>query len=292
MTLSPRPDWRKNPLQPSATVPAAAKVQSDKEDTVAKSKRMVENTCFTDLACSTAHVSAFCRAVISKVIPNDFWGDKNNKHMVLYWIDQFICLRRFESLTLHQVTQKLQVRRVPGMLAQSMFTILQISTLSWLQRPGSHTVTKLSKSDVDKRREIFLELVYWVFDSFLIPLVRSNFHVTESNVHRNRLFYFRHDVWRMLTEPSLSGLRVNMFEEMPTERATKLLSVRPLGFSKIRLLPKQAGVRLITNLKRRQPVMRNGNMILGRSINSVMTPVFNVINYEKVSLRLWYLNRL
>jgi telomerase reverse transcriptase len=267
-------------------------VQCDKGNDIAKSKRMVEDTCFTDLACSTAHVSAFCRAVISKVIPNDFWGDENNKRTVLYWIDQFICLRRFESLTLHQVAQKIQVRRVPAMLAQSMFTILQISTLAWLRPSGSQPPMKTSKSDIDKRKEIFLEFVYWIFDSFLIPLVRSNFHVTESNVHRNRLFYFRHDVWRMLTEPSLSGLRVNMFEEMPTERAIKLLSVRPIGFSKIRLLPKQAGVRLITNLKRRQQVMRNGNMILGRSINSVMAPVFNVINYEKVGSTLWFINRL
>lgn len=246
---------------------------------------MVEDTCFTDMACPTAHVSAFCRAVIAKVIPNDFWGEEDNKRMMMYWIDQFLCLRRFESLTLHQTTQKLQVGLVPGILAQSMFTILQISTLAWLRLPGQHTTSKMAKSDIDKRREIFMEFVYWVFDSFLIPLVRSNFHVTESNAHRNRLFYFRHDVWRMLTEPSLLGLRVNTFEEMPTERAAKLLSIRPLGFSKIRLLPKHAGVRLITNLKRRQQVMRNGSMILGRSINSVMAPVFNVINFEKVSAR-------
>lgn len=141
----------------------------------------------------------------------------------------------------------------------------------------------MAKSDHDKRREIFLEFVYWVFDSFLIPLIRSNFHVTESNVHRNRLFYFRHDVWRMLAEPSLSNLRSSLFEEVPTEQATKLLSVRPLGYSKIRLLPKKAGVRLITNLKRRQPIVRNGATVLGRSINSVMSSAFNVITYEKVS---------
>ncbi|KAF2794045.1 hypothetical protein K505DRAFT_361455 [Melanomma pulvis-pyrius CBS 109.77] len=263
--LSPRPDWRKSRLQPGAVVPAAAKVQHDKENAVSTFKsRMVEDTCFTDMACPTAHVSAFCRAVIAKVIPNDFWGEEENKRMMMYWIDQFLCLRRFESLTLHQITQK-----------------LQISTLAWLRLPGQHTTSKMVKSDIDKRREIFMEFVYWVFDSFLIPLVRSNFHVTESNVHRNRLFYFRHDVWRMLTEPSLLGLRVNTFEEMPAERAAKLLSIRPLGFSKIRLLPKHAGVRLITNLKRRQQVMRNGSMILGRSINSVMAPVFNAINFEK-----------
>lgn len=169
------------------------------------------------------------------------------------------------------------------MVAPLTFTLLQVATLAWLRPPGQHATAKMAKPDHDKRHEIFLEFVYWVFDSFLIPLIRSNFHVTESNVHRNRLFYFRHDVWRMLAEPSLSSLRVNMFEEMPTDRATKLLSVRQLGFSKIRLLPKRTGVRLITNLKRRQQVVRNGTTMLGRSINSVMTSAFNIINYEKVS---------
>jgi telomerase reverse transcriptase len=86
----------------------------------------------------------------------------------------------------------------------------------------------------------------------------------------------------MLSEPSLTNLKLKMFEELPTERATKVLSSRPIGFSKIRLLPKKTGVRLITNLRRKQQIMRNGTMVLGRSINAVMTPVFNILNYEKV----------
>lgn len=136
---------------------------------------------------------------------------------------------------------------------------------------------------MDKRIEIFLEFVYWLFDSFLIPLIRTNFHVTESNAHRNRLFYFRHDVWRMLSEPALTTLRLNMFEELPNVNATKLLSGNQLGFSNIRLLPKKQGFRTIMNLKRKQQVLRYGTMSLGRSINSAMTPAFNAINYEKVS---------
>jgi telomerase reverse transcriptase len=63
------------------------------------------------MACSTADVSAFCRAAVARVIPHGFWGDDSNERIGLHWIDQFICLRRFESLTLHQVTQKIQVRR-------------------------------------------------------------------------------------------------------------------------------------------------------------------------------------
>lgn len=140
----------------------------------------------------------------------------------------------------------------------------------------------MAKTDFEKRKEIFLEFVYWVFDSFLIPLVRSNFHVTESNVHRNRVFYFRHDVWLMLTEPSLTNLKISLFEEVAGDRGSKVMASRSLGYSKVRLVPKIKGVRMITNLKRRQQIVRNGVTVLGRSINAVMGPVFNVMNYERV----------
>jgi telomerase reverse transcriptase len=240
-----------------------------------------EEACFTDMACPTAHVSAFCRAVVAKVVPKRFWGGDDNKGTIMHYIDQFIHLRKFETLTLHQVTQKLRVRSVQ-VLANSITETLQITSLGWLQLPGQSETTKLARSDFEKRKEILQEFVYWVFDSFLIPLIRSNFYVTESNAHRNRLFYFRHDIWKMLTEPALSTLRLKMFEEMPTERTNRLLAARPLGFSKIRLLPKKQGIRMIMNLKRRQQVMRYGAMTLGKSINTIMTPVFNAITHEKV----------
>jgi telomerase reverse transcriptase len=49
-------------------------------------------------------------AVVARVIPQAFWGDDSNKRIIMYWIDQFVSLRRFESLTLHQVMQKMQVK--------------------------------------------------------------------------------------------------------------------------------------------------------------------------------------
>lgn len=157
----------------------------------------------------------------------------------------------------------------------------QLGALSWLIPPNVSPDSKIAKSDQQKRMEIFLEFIYYVFDSLLIPLVRSNFHVTESNVHRNRLFFFRHDVWRRLTEPCVATLKLNMFEEIKTARALKLLDARVLGFSQIRLLPKNSGARPIMNLRRRITKLRNGKVVLGRSINSVMAPVFNMFNYER-----------
>ena len=155
--------------------------------------------------------------------------------------------------------------------------------MTWLNPAHVPPLTKVAASDMKKRKEIFMEFLYYVFDSLLIPLIRSNFHVTESNVHQNRLFYFRHDVWRALTEPAMAGFKSSMYEEMKTVRAKRILDARALGFSQIRLLPKNSGVRPITNLRRRVTKLQNGKVTLGRSINSVMAPVYNVLDFEKRS---------
>lgn len=153
--------------------------------------------------------------------------------------------------------------------------------MTWLNPAPVNPSLKVAASDIQKRKEIFLEFLYYVFDSLLIPLIRSNFHVTESNVHQNRLFYFRHDVWRALTEPAMTNFKISMYEEIKTAKAKRLLDARALGFSQIRLLPKGNGVRPITNLRRRVTKLQNGKVTLGRSINSVMAPVFNVLDFEK-----------
>ena len=100
-------------------------------------------------------------------------------------------------------------------------------------------------------------------------------------MHQNRLFYFRHDVWRALTEPTISRLKSSMFEEIKAPQVKKILDARALGFSQIRLLPKTNGLRPITNLRRRLTKLQNGRAALGKSINSVMAPVFNIFDYEK-----------
>jgi telomerase reverse transcriptase len=101
-------------------------------------------------------------------------------------------------------------------------------------------------------------------------------------VHRYRMFYFRHDVWRSLAEPALVSLKSTMFEEIKLEKALKILESRSLGFSQVRLLPKQTGIRPIMNLRRRA-LKKGSRNLLGPSINAVLTPVYNVLSYEKAS---------
>ncbi|KAI9759142.1 MAG: hypothetical protein M1835_000450 [Candelina submexicana] len=228
-----------------------------------------EKRSLMDFATPSADVSAFCRAVVSNVFPDQLWGlndaGQENKRIILRNVDRFVYLRRFESLSLHEVMQSIKIK---------------VTHIPWL-RHAKVRDEKGPQSDMLKRIEIFQELIYYLFDSFLIPLIRSNFYVTESNIHRNRIFFYRHDVWRSFSEPSMTSLRVSMFEELKTGSAKNLLDKRSLGFSQIRLLPKETGVRPIMNLRRRVIRKQNGRDILGRSINSVMRPVYNVLNYEK-----------
>ena len=66
------------------------------------------------LATPPSDVSAFCQAVLSNLIPNRFWGEgkqgQENKTVIMRHIDSFVRLRRFESLSLHTVSQGLKVR--------------------------------------------------------------------------------------------------------------------------------------------------------------------------------------
>ncbi|KAJ6445860.1 RING-finger domain containing protein [Purpureocillium lavendulum] len=221
---------------------------------------------FLDLASPVSHVSAFCQAVLSKIIPSGFWGQEDilchNKTTFLRNVDRFIKLRRFESMTLHDIAQGLKV-----------------ADLAWLRPPGQES-RRLCQTDTRKRLEIFLEFLYYVFDSLLIPLIRSNFYVTESNTNRYQVFYFRHDVWRLIAEPAMAGIKRSMFEEMPQAEAQRLLKSRRLGFSQIRLLPKGKKLRPIMNLRRKQ-LSKASSKLLGPSINSVLGPVHTALKFEK-----------
>ncbi|KAG5956075.1 hypothetical protein E4U58_006763 [Claviceps cyperi] len=229
----------------------------------------VQSESIVDLATSSSQVSSFCQAVLCRIIPNDFWGEgqimEHNKAVILRQVDTFIRLRRFESISLHDIMQGLKIADIP-----------------WLQPPELRGSQKASQSDTKKRHEIFHEVVYFVFDSLLMPLIKSNFYVTESSTHRNQIFYFRHDVWRRIAAPAISVLKRDMFEDVKLAQANSILDTRRLGHSAVRLLPKGSTLRPIMNLRRRQLKRGTGSRkLLGPSINSILSPIYTALRFEK-----------
>ncbi|KAL7960876.1 hypothetical protein V8C34DRAFT_312267 [Trichoderma compactum] len=117
--------------------------------------------------------------------------------------------------------------------------------------------------------------------------LRRNFYVTESNTHGSQVFYFRHDVWRLIAEPSMLSLREGMFEEVKLNEATRILDSRRLGFSQLRLLPKGTKLRPIMNLRRGQMKGSKGSKLLGPSINSILKPIHAALKFETHMLRVY-----
>lgn len=219
-------------------------------------------------ATPAANVSAFCQSAMRKLLPRNALGvgvdGARNFSNFMASVDRYLKMRRFESLSLHEVIQGIKLTCIP-----------------WLRSPKVAESAKMSQSDRRKRLEILLEFVYYLFDSVLVPLIRSNFYVTESSTHRNQLFYFRHDIWRKVSEPSLAVLKIRVFEELTPKAATRALNSGCLGFSNVRLLPKSNTFRPIVNLGRRTMKKSGGVAALGKSINKMLEPVFDILSCEK-----------
>lgn len=80
----------------------------------------------------------------------------------------------------------------------------------------------------------------------------------------------------------MTQLKEDMFEEVRTEDAARILQSRRLGFSQIRLLPKRDKLRPIMNLRRRA-LARGPTKKLGPSINTILGPVHTLLKLERVS---------
>ncbi|CEQ41347.1 SPOSA6832_03072 [Sporobolomyces salmonicolor] len=236
-------------------------------------------------ACLSYEVERYVQAVVQEVIPRDFWGSAANFKLVQKNIATFLRLRRYETLSIHAILQG--------------FALLDCD---WLRPDSSSRQKNFSQRpnalDFEKRRELLAEFLFWFFDGFVTELVRTAFYVTDSATHQNRPLFFRQDDWATLCAPLLESLGTAVFEKVPDDQLLALeRQHRELGFSYVRLLPKEAGVRPIVNLARRPLVVGaslvflssppsrtrlmclsgqyNGQMEVGQPINKILRGVFD-----------------
>ncbi|OBZ72156.1 Telomerase reverse transcriptase [Grifola frondosa] len=242
---------------------------------------------FAEFACNYAEVYRYAVLVTNAVIPKAFWGCDKNFKVVLRHVKSFISARRFETVTLHAILQGFST-----------------SECEWLALNGAGSLKqrRVSVSDSLKRRELLEEFLFWYFDSFLLPLLKSTFYVTESSAFRNKVLYFRQDDWSTLCAPLVDRLSSETFQRIEQHEAEEILRQRKLGFSFVRLLPKETGVRPIVNLRRRKPISRVSSFISAMaptrnidssgifkgpfqrpepSINQILQATFQILTHEK-----------
>ncbi|GAA5971226.1 hypothetical protein JCM11641_004195 [Rhodosporidiobolus odoratus] len=222
-----------------------------------------------EFACSFYEVEKYILDVVEQIIPRAFWGSVENSKLIRSSVSAFVQMRRWETTSVHALLQG--------------FAILDCE---WLAPPSSSHKQNLHQrpnaADMEKRRELLCEALYWFMDGFVVDLIRTAFYVTDAAMHQNRPLYFRQDDWNALSTPLLDSLRNTVFEKVPATQIIPFQQNRELGFSFVRLLPKETGVRPIINLARRPlKISPNGRRELGQPINKVLQSVFNVLTFEK-----------
>ena len=169
------------------------------------------------------------------------------------------------------------------MLGKSEFLTLQMmmkgiksSHCTWMFKSNTRP-QHVSKSFSDWQVKTLESLILWIISAFVIPLVKACFYVTESAMHRSRVFYYRRDTWtaiETLAKDVCFGKDFILVKKDVVEDAIERNIA--LGCAKIRFIPKANKIRPIINLRR--PVVKSGGRKCA-STNVRLQRLFSVLKF-------------
>ncbi|EQC53054.1 telomerase reverse transcriptase 1 protein Trt1 [Schizosaccharomyces japonicus yFS275] len=227
------------------------------KDAIAKREA---STSITDFSVGSHQVYAFVKAVLKRVIPKNFWGSTANFQHLLKAVKFFINLRRYDVLNLDHVLLDIKIKDI-----------------RWLELPSTKGC-RMSLTDFNKRKEIFAEFVHWLFSSFVMNLLQTSFYATESSGQRNKIYFFRRDVFHDLSEPFCHDIRNRLFEPVDANELDEKLHV-----ASIRLLPKRNTFRLIVNLSRKLQLKESftkETTFRSSSTNTMLLPLATILGWK------------
>lgn len=174
----------------------------------------------------------FVRAVLNKVIPDLLWGCPQNKKNFLKSLLTFLMLGRYEKILLNNI-----------------MTGIKLSSFDWLfgKDGSSHKHAQYSLKQHDTVSNVFL----WMFNGFVVPLLRSCFYITETGCHKNKLFYYRKQTWRVILHEGLKPVIGHVYQPVSLAFVDEKLKNKDcLGVFDVRLIPGQNKLRPIANMSR------------------------------------------
>ncbi|PKI83445.1 hypothetical protein MVES_002434 [Malassezia vespertilionis] len=196
-------------------------------------------------ACATSHgrVCWYVRTALHAILPTALLGSERNRSVLVALATRLVCARRGERLHMHDALQHFRT-----------------NDCAWLGKE-----TRVPPCEQAKRKELVREMVYWIVEQFVLPLLRTTFYATEAAAFKQRVLYFRQDLWTRISAPLVERLRETLFERVP--RLGRGEIVNP-----IRMLPKEYTLRPIVNLKRRTNE--------GTPVNVRLQNAFDIMAYE------------
>ncbi|KAL5763009.1 hypothetical protein ACOSP7_019273 [Xanthoceras sorbifolium] len=202
--------------------------------------------------CSKSQVVSFVWAVCRSIIPADLLGSPSNWRILRRNISKFIRLRRFEKFSTKNCMQNLKTSMLPFLSNKHSLCFLNAQVLK--DATGQDVIMrkefgKSKNAAHNLKYKLLTNWIFWFFSCLVVPLVQANFYVTESEHGKQDIYYYRKSVWEMLTNKAITCLNDKSYNLLDDASVKRIISNRPFGFSKLRLCPKENGVRMLANLK-------------------------------------------
>ncbi|XP_019645622.1 PREDICTED: telomerase reverse transcriptase-like [Branchiostoma belcheri] len=212
--------------------------------------------CLMSQHSSIYQIYQLLRSILHKVVPENLWGSRHNKACFLNHVLTFLRMGRYERISLHQ-----------------LMTGMRLNDCDWLKL-DSNTL-----QEFQTRTALLDKFVWWLFNNFVINVLRSYFYITETTTHRNQLLYYRSHVWKILKDRATEQLlRRHMFSQVSQSTVKYLIRDQQcLGLAKLRFIPKKTGLRPIVNMNKQEKTEMNSS---GTSINYKLQNLFKVLTYE------------
>ncbi|XP_052170563.1 telomerase reverse transcriptase [Diospyros lotus] len=222
--------------------------------------------------CLKKQVVSFLWAVCRSIVPPELLGASSNWRILRRNISRFILLRRFEKFSLKQCIHKLKT---------SMFLLLSNKHSSCYSSDDVLKCRKEQNADMPRRysqvnnvtdtvkHKIVEKWIFWFFSFLVVPLVQANFYVTESEHGKQDIFYYQKSIWEKVTNGAITYLKDQSYRPLSDVLATNIICRRTFGFSRIRLRPKENGVRILANLKVPSRIPVKGCSLKGQSYESL-----------------------
>ena len=198
----------------------------------------------------------------------DLLGDHSNWRALRGNISNFVRLHRFEMFSINQCINRLQTSKFP-----------------FLSNIPPCNCEK-SNEDWTVMKQKFLHLwIYWFFSHMVVPLLRANFYVTETEFGKHETLYYPKPIWNDMLAKTLNSLKKLKYQPIDLTYFMKVTNSRPFGFSRVRFLPKEKGIRLLANLKAPSKAwlpLNERKLVHFRSVNSALHEVHSVLKRIKI----------
>nr|5C9H_A Chain A, Telomerase reverse transcriptase [Tetrahymena thermophila]5C9H_B Chain B, Telomerase reverse transcriptase [Tetrahymena thermophila] len=148
-----------------------------------------------DTEISYKQITNFLRQIIQNCVPNQLLGKKNFK-VFLEKLYEFVQMKRFEN-------QKVL----------DYICFMDVFDVEWFVDLKNQKFTQKRKYISDKRK-ILGDLIVFIINKIVIPVLRYNFYITEKHKEGSQIFYYRKPIWKLVSKLTIVKLEEENLEKV------------------------------------------------------------------------------